>query len=187
MVAMTHESTGHNDALIFCGLLDARFETGTPRRHAPGTGAGEEEVLLEPSAEVMDFILGPPPEMVRAVRPKFDNFRPVRERRPKEIVGHRLEIRQHIGEDKSTFVFTTYFIHTSEELKAQQPPQLREEKSGREDSQYARHRLPTGEVMSENLGPLRRYDHRNNLSPERTTELFRFIGGCTCRAPRAFE
>src|SRR5688500_14143513 len=79
-----------SQADIYRDLLDERFALGAPRRHNPGNRLGEEEIFLEPPKDML--LMGHLPERLRAIRPKADNTAPVRERGPRELTGHRLEV-----------------------------------------------------------------------------------------------
>jgi hypothetical protein len=79
-----------SDVTEFKKLLDQRFDLGTPRRHRPGQGLGEEEIFLSPT-EVTLFGHGVL-ERIRGIRPKAGNTAPVRERAATEPTGHRLQM-----------------------------------------------------------------------------------------------
>lgn len=176
-----HEN--QDDATRFKSLLDGLFAAGTPRRHAPGMGLGEEEILLQaPSAA--GLIIGPPPERVRAIRPKVNNSAPLKPRPSSMLSGPRLDLLQHFGDNREAYTFTEFYIHPGD-------GQIHRRIQGDSGSLYSRHTTTDArgihEVYYRNMGALETWNADSPLSAEEVTELFTYIEGATPRDPEPHE
>lgn len=116
--------TNHTNEAKFRELLDVKFSEGTPHRHAPGTGSGEQEIRLEPTTDLPDFIIIGSLKSICAIRPRVDDPAPIRKRHHTNMVGHRFWIAQTINKDDEHEVGSSiqYFLHKQGELDAGNRP-----------------------------------------------------------------